>query len=50
MDTALDIPAIPLPTTQRFTTVAYTDASFAVGELKDSTAGYVIFVNGTPIM
>ena len=50
MDTALDVPAIPLPTTQRFTTVAYTDASFAVGEFKDSTAGYVIFVNGTPIV
>jgi hypothetical protein len=39
-----------LPTTTRFTTVAYTDASFAVGSTKDSYSGYVIFVNCTPIM
>ncbi len=39
-----------LPITDRFTTVAYTDASFAVGPTKDSHSGYVIFVNGTPIM
>jgi hypothetical protein len=39
-----------LPVTDRFTTVAYTDASFAVGDTKDSYSGYVIFVNGTPIM
>ncbi len=39
-----------LPTTDRFTTVAYTDASFAVRPTKDSYSGYVIFVNGTPIM
>jgi hypothetical protein len=39
-----------LPVTDRFTTVAYTDASFAVGDTKDSHSGYVIFVNGTPIM
>jgi hypothetical protein len=38
------------PTTTRFSTVAYTDASFAVGATKDSYSGYVIFVNGTPIM
>jgi hypothetical protein len=40
---------VPL-TTSRFTTVAYTDASFAVGETKDSISGFVIFINGTPVM
>ncbi len=43
-----DDPVIPIST--RFTTVAYTDASFAVGSMKDSYSGYVIFVNCTPIM
>jgi hypothetical protein len=44
------IHAPPMPTTTRFTTVCYTDASFAVGELKDSFSGLVIYVNGTPIL
>ncbi len=43
-----DDPVLPIST--RFTTVAYTDASFAVGPTKDSYSGYVIFVNCTPIM
>ncbi len=30
--------------------MAYTDASFAVGETKDSISGFVIFINGTPVM
>ncbi len=50
IDVALDIPEVELPTTTRFTTVAFTDASFAVGECKDSIAGFVIYVNGTPVM
>ncbi len=45
-----DISDVVLPTTSRFTTVAYTDASFAVGEAKDSISGFVIFINGTPVM
>jgi hypothetical protein len=46
----LDITASPLPTSSRFTTVSYTDASFAVGDTKYSISGYVIYVNGTPVM
>jgi hypothetical protein len=30
--------------------VSYTDASFAVGDTKYSVSGYVIYVNGTPVM
>jgi hypothetical protein len=47
---AYDIHAVVLPTSTRFVTLAYTDASFAVGESKDSISGFVIFVNGTPVM
>jgi hypothetical protein len=50
MQTKLEIPEVVLPTTSRFTIVAYTDASFAVGELKESISGYTIFVNCTPVM
>jgi hypothetical protein len=50
VDVGLDIPEVALPTTTRFTTVAYTDAAFAVGDFKDSIAGFVIYVNGTPVM
>jgi hypothetical protein len=45
-----EIPESPLPTSTRFTTVGYTDASFAVGENKDSISGFTIYVNCTPIM
>lgn len=36
--------------TSRFSVVAYTDASFAVNELKQSISGWVVYVNGTPIV
>ncbi len=39
-----------LPTTTRFTTVGYTDASFAVGEKKVGISSYTILVNCTPLM
>jgi hypothetical protein len=50
MPSEMDLTAPTLPTTSRFTTVAYTDASFAVGEFKISISGYTIFVNCTPVM
>jgi hypothetical protein len=46
----LDIATPPLPISTQFSLVAYTDASFGVGEEKASISGYVIFVNGTPIL
>jgi hypothetical protein len=30
--------------------VAYSDASFAVGELKQSISGFIVFVNGIPLL
>jgi hypothetical protein len=49
---AYNIQTTVLPTSTRFVTLAYTDASFAVDDSKDSNSifGLVIFVNGTPVM
>jgi hypothetical protein len=45
-----DIVTPTLPTNPRFNTLGYTDASFAVGDDKFSISGWVIYVNGTPLM
>ncbi len=37
-------------TTKRFHVVAYSDAAFAVDELKQSVSGWVVYLNGTPIL
>ena len=49
-DENLDIVKQLAPTNTRFTKVAYTDASFAVGETKQSVSGFVILINGVPIL
>jgi hypothetical protein len=36
--------------TDRFRIIAYTDAAFAVNELKQSISGWIIYLNGTPIL
>jgi hypothetical protein len=46
----LDIVRIMPMTNPRFTVVAYSDASFAVGELKQSVTGLLVMVNGTPLL
>jgi hypothetical protein len=38
------------PINSRFTKVAYSDASFASTELKQSVSGSVVMINGTPIL
>jgi hypothetical protein len=37
-------------TTKRFRVVAYSDAAFTVDELKQSVSGWVVYLNGTPIL
>ena len=37
-------------TTKRFRVVGYSDAAFAVDELKQSVSGWVVYLNGTPIL
>jgi hypothetical protein len=46
----LDIQRVSLPTNPRYSLLAYGDASFAVGELKQSVTGYVIYLNGVPLL
>jgi hypothetical protein len=49
-DVTLDIKKVLADTNKRFTVVAYTDASFAVGDTKQSVSGFVILINGVPIL
>jgi hypothetical protein len=49
-DASLDIKKILAPTNSRFTTVAYSDASFAVGVGKQSISGFHIMINGIPLL
>jgi hypothetical protein len=46
----LDIEKVMADINDRFTMVAYSDASFAVGETKQSISGFIILINGTPIL
>jgi hypothetical protein len=49
-DATLDILKDLASTNKRFTKVAYSDASFAVGETKQSITGFIILINGTPLL
>jgi hypothetical protein len=46
----LDLYRAPLPVNHRYSLVVFGDASFAVGELKQSVKGYVIYLNGVPLL
>jgi hypothetical protein len=45
-----DIRPVILPLNSRYRLIIYADASFAVGETKQSVSGYVIYLNGTPLL
>jgi hypothetical protein len=45
-----DIPRLMLPVNPRYRLLAYGDASFAVGETKQSITGFVIYLNGVPLL
>jgi hypothetical protein len=49
-DLSLDIQKVLAPTNNRFTVVAYADASFAVGDQKQSISGFLVMINGTPLL
>jgi hypothetical protein len=49
-DRETDILKVLAPTNKRFTKVAYSDASFAVGESKQSVTGFIIMINGIPLL
>jgi hypothetical protein len=45
-----DIKPVILPLNKRYNLVIYADASFAVGDTMQSVSGYIIYLNGTPLM
>ena len=49
-DLTHDLTKVLAPTNKRFTKVAYSDASFAVGVTKQSVTGFTIMINGTPLI
>jgi hypothetical protein len=49
-DDAIDIPRIELPVNPRYRLLAFGDASFAIGPLKQSVSGFVVYLNGAPLM
>jgi hypothetical protein len=49
-DATLDIAKVLADTNNRFTKAAYSDASFAVGETKQSITGFIIMIDGVPIL
>jgi hypothetical protein len=49
-DAHLAIEKTLVDTNTRFTTVAYSDASFAVVETKQSISGWDVMINGVPIL
>ena len=46
----IDIPRIVLPVNRRYRLIAFGDASFAIGELKQSVSGFTVYLNGVPLL
>jgi hypothetical protein len=46
----IDIPRIVLPVNRRYRLIAFGDASFAVGALKQSISGFIVYLNGVPLL
>jgi hypothetical protein len=46
----LDVQRVLFPVNLRYRLLAYGDASFAVGESKQSVTGYIIYLNGVPLL
>jgi hypothetical protein len=46
----VDIRPVILPLNKRYCLIIYSDASFAIGETKQSVSGFVVYLNGTPLL
>ena len=46
----LDILRVTLPVNAKYSLQAYGDASFAVGESKQSVTGFIVYLNGVPLL
>jgi hypothetical protein len=49
-DTGLEIERIVLPVNSRYRVIGFGDASFAIGPLKQSVSGFVVYLNGVPLL
>ena len=49
-DQTLDIPRVTLPVNLRYRLISFGDASFAVGDLKQSVSGFIVYLNGVPLL
>ncbi len=49
-DDSIDIPRIDLPVNRRYRLIAFGDVSFAIGELKLSVSGFIVYLNGVPLL
>jgi hypothetical protein len=49
-DDNVDIPRVVLAVNPRYNLIVFGDASFAIGELKQSVSGYVVYLNGVPLL
>jgi hypothetical protein len=45
-----NIRSILLPVNKRYNIVIYADASFAVGATMQSVSGYIVYLNGKPLL
>jgi hypothetical protein len=46
----IDIQRVLLPVNSRYSLLAYGDASFAIGDTKQSVTGYIVYLNGVPLL
>jgi hypothetical protein len=49
-DDGTDLPRVVLAVNPRYNLIIFGDASFAIGELKQSVSGYVVYLNGVPLL
>ena len=46
----IEVPRVDLPVNIRYRLIAFGDASFAIGELKQSVSGFIVYLNGVPLL
>jgi hypothetical protein len=49
-DDDIEIHRVVLAVNPRYNLIVFGDASFAIGELKQSVSGYVVYLNGVPLL
>jgi hypothetical protein len=49
-DTGIEIERVILPVNPRYRMIGFGDASFAIGPLKQSVSGFVVYLNGVPLL